>query len=392
MTASATIPGSPAASSLKIENGLVVVPCTLYRGATSKGPVFLASDLPDDPVLRNRLILAALNPDHPGQIDGVGGPETLSNKVAIVSPSRRPDADVDYEFLQFTPGSTSIDDVGNSVNMATSVGPFAIENGLVAASSDETEVRIFAVNSQMNFTARVQSPRGAVTYEGDTAIDGVDGTAAPVKLTYRPPFGNLTGALFPTGNRQDTVDGIPVTAIDAGGTISMILRADAVGRTGHESKMELDADDALAARIEPVRQEVGRLIGLDLDDAAGKSTPGVVMVAPPRGKGSIASRKLATYAGTPAHCHAAYSGSGAVCLAIASVLSGTVAAETVALGQVGRAFDLDIEHPSGVMTLSVDMADPGAEASVAGVSLVRTSRKLFSGRLYAPLQAVREGS
>ncbi|NIA70965.1 4-oxalomesaconate tautomerase [Pelagibius litoralis] len=370
--------------SLEIAGGLVGIPCSLYRGATSKGPVFLASDLPSDENFRNRIILAALNPEHPGQIDGVGGAETLSNKVIIVSKSQRPEADVDYTFLQITPHSTRIDGFGNSVNMGTSVGPFAVENGLVTASSDETEVRIFAVNSQMNYTSKVKTPQGAVTYEGDTAIDGVAGTSAPVLVTYRPPFGNLVGALFPTGHRLDVVNGVPITVVDAGGTVCIVFRADSFGRTGYESKKELDADEALAAQIEPIRQEAGRLIGLE--DFANNTSPGSIMIAPPQEKGSIASRKLATHPGSPARCHAAYSGSGAVCLTMASVLSGTVASEIATLNPAGHKIDFCIEHPSGFMTLSVDKENSDTEESVSGISIVRTSRKLFGGRVYVPLQ------
>lgn len=375
--------------SLEIAGGLVGIPCSLYRGATSKGPVFLASDLPSDESLRKCVLLAALNPEHPGQIDGVGGAETLSNKVIIVSKSERPDADVDYTFLQVTPGSRKIEGFGNSVNMGTAVAPFSVEQGLVPVSGNETEVRIFAVNSGMNYDSKVQTPDGRVTYAGGTAIDGVAGTAAPVTLTYRPPFGNLLGALFPSGQRRNMINGIPVTIVDAGGTVCMIFSADSFGRTGYESKKELDADKALAAQIEPIRQEAGRLIGLD--DYANNTSPGSIMVAPPREGGSIASRKLASDAISPALCHAAFSGSGAICLTMASVLSGTVASKMAGLRPTGRTINFAIEHPSGFMTLIVDKDDSDGDESVSGISLLRTSRKLFTGRVYVALEALDRG-
>ncbi|WP_159587790.1 PrpF domain-containing protein [Chelativorans xinjiangense] len=374
----------------RIEHGLVAVPCALYRGGTSKGPVFLASDLPADRVLRNQLILAALNPDHPGQIDGVGGAETLSNKVVIVSPSREPGADVDYKFIQLTPGSTVVrDDCGTSGNMAAAVGPFALERGLVRTNGDETKVRIFAVDSRMLISAKVRSPDGEVTYRGETAIAGISHAAAPVVLTYRAPFGNLTGtgAPTPTGNRREVIDGVPVTVIDAGGALAMIFRADAVGRTGYESKAALDADEALAVRMEPIRREAGRRLGLReafVDDALG-----TMMIAPARDGGSISSRKLSTLADAPARCHAAHSGSGAVCLAIAAMLPGTVAAEISTAGPGGGQREFGIEHPSGIMSVVVETEGSGAGTSVSGVSLLRTSRKLFDGTLYVPADVLR---
>ncbi|WP_193370938.1 PrpF domain-containing protein [Pelagibius marinus] len=372
--------------SLKIAGGLVGIPCSLYRGATSKGPVFLASDLPRDNRLRDKVILAALNPEHPGQIDGVGGAETLSNKVIIVSPSPRPDADVDYTFLQLTPGSTSVSAFGNSVNMGTSVGPFAVEKGLVNVLGDETPVRIFAANSQMNYTSIVQTPDNAVTYAGAASIDGVEGTSAPVIVTYRPPFGNLVGALFPTGQRRDVVGGVPVTVVDAGGDVCMIFRADSLGRTGYETKEELDSDRDLVEKLEPIRREVGRLIGFD--DVSGDSSPGPIMVAPPRANGTIAARKLATFTDAPAHCHAAFSGSGAICLTMASVLSGTVAFDLAAIGSTNHSFDFTIEHPSGCMTLFVEKTKGNTEESVSGISVLRTCRKLFDGMVYVPLHVL----
>ncbi len=373
--------------SLEISGGLVGVPCSLYRGATSKGPVFRECDLPLDPVLRDRLILAALNPEHPGQIDGIGGAETLSNKVIIVGRSDRPDADVNYTFLQYTPGTTKIDRFGNSVNMGTAVGPFSVENGYVSPVGDETEIRIFAVNAGLTYTSTVQTPAGRLSFEGDTAIDGVAGTAAPVKLTYRPPFGTLLGSLFPSGRRQDIIQGVPVTIVDAGGTVCMIIRADSFGKTGHESKAQIDGDQALAERIEAIRQQAGHLIGLE--DYEHNTTPGTIMIACPKGAGSIAARKLATYPGAPARCHAAFSGSGAVCLAMASILSGTVV-DGVARGldRAKASIGFVIQHPSGVMEIGVEKDPDDDESAVNGISLTRTCRKLFVGMVYVPLNAL----
>jgi len=374
--------------SLEISGGLVGVPCSLYRGATSKGPVFREGDLPSDPVLRDRVILAALNPEHPGQIDGIGGAETLSNKVIIVGKSDRPDTDVNYTFLQYTPGTTKIDRFGNSVNMGASVGPFSVENGYVTPTGDETEIRIFAVNAGLNYTSRVRTPDGRISFDGETAIDGVAGTSAPVILVYRPPFGNLLGSLFPSGRRLDVIQDVPVTIIDAGGTVCMIVRADSFGKTGYESKAEFDGDDPLAEELEIIRQQAGRLIGMK--DYTQNTTPGTIMIARAKGSGSIASRKLTTYRGAPARCHAAFSGSGAVCLATASILSGTIV-DGIASGldRAGTPIDFIIEHPSGMMKLSVEKEPGDDENAIRGISLTRTSRKLFSGMVYVPLNGLR---
>lgn len=371
------------------EGGQFAIPCCLYRGGTSKGAVFLGSDLPADAALRNQLLLAALNPDHPSQIDGVGGAESLSNKVVIVSPSRQPNADVDYKFIQLTPGSRIVrDDCGTSGNMTAVVGPFALEHGLVEPIENATEVRIFAVDSGMLVSALVQSPAGKVTYEGGTKISGVERPAAPVFLTYRAPFGNLTrtGIATPTGACRDVIDGTPVTVIDAGGTLAMIVRADAVDRSGYESKPDLDADDELAARLEAIRQRVGRELGLP--NIAQNETLGTMMIAPPRSGGTISSRKLSTLADSPARCHAAHSGSGAICLAVASAVPGSVAFDISTAKQAAR-MDVLIEHPSGSMAVSIDVEVSGPDAKVVGVSLVRTCRKLFEGNVYIPAGLLR---
>ncbi|WP_159587769.1 PrpF domain-containing protein [Chelativorans xinjiangense] len=369
----------------RIENDLLTLPCTFYRGGTSKGPAFLASDLPPDPRLRNRVILAALNSSHPRQIDGIGGAETHSNKVVIVSKSRRPDADVDYKFLQFYPGSSHIgDDEGTCGNMSTVVGPFALEMGLVAATDGRSVVRIFAVDSNMLMSARVETPGGRVSYRGDARVAGVDGTAAPVELTYLPPYGKFTGKLLPTGNRQDEIDGVPVTIVDAGGGVAVIFPAAAIGRTGYESAAELDADDTLVAQVEPIRAAAVRLAGMNGTPIAAILKP--IMVAPPTQGGTISARDLTTKPEAPHHCHPAHSASGAVKLALAQALPGTVPFGLADVRRDGNTTFVALEHPSGTMNVSVEMGEE--DGKVDGVSALRTCRKLFRGEVCVPVSVL----
>jgi len=230
------------------------IPCVLMRGGTSRGPFFLASDLPRDPKERDAVLLAAMGSPHDYQVDGIGGANPLTSKVAMISRSRHPDADVDYLFAQVLVNERLVDTKPNCGNMLVAVGPFAIEAGLVTARAPETTVRIFNVNTQALVEAIVQTPDGAVTYEGDAAIDGVPGTAAPVKLNFKSAIGSVTGKLLPTGRALDLIDGIEVSCVDV--AMPMILmHAEQFGKTGHESAAELDADRDLYARMEPIRRK-----------------------------------------------------------------------------------------------------------------------------------------
>src|SRR5689334_7445118 len=230
-----------------------VIPCVLMRAGTSRGPFFLRDWLPVDDSERDEALIGAIGASDLLQVDGVGGGSTLTSKVAIVSKSSEPDCDVDYLFAQVGVGQRSVDTRLNCGNMLSGVAPFAIEQGLVQARDGETTVRVFNVNTRSRIDVTVQTPQGKVTYAGETGIDGVAGTAAPIRLNFLDAWGAVTGSVFPTGHRKDIVDGLPVTCIDAAMPL-VILRARDLGLSGREAPAELDADLALLARIEAIRR------------------------------------------------------------------------------------------------------------------------------------------
>jgi 4-oxalomesaconate tautomerase len=343
------------------------------RGGTSKGAFFLASDLPPDAAARDRLLLAAMGHGDARQIDGIGGGSPLTTKVAIISPSAS--ADVDYLFGQVVAAESRIDYAPTCGNILAGVGPFAIEHGLVAARDPRTEVRIRMVNTKSYCTATVWTPGGAVTYDGDTRIAGVPGMAAPVVLGFADIAGSSCGALLPTGAASDVVDGVRVTCIDNGMPV-VLIRAEDLGATGYEPPSDLDTDAALKVRIERIRREAGRLMGLG--DVSAKVVPKVTLIAPPRDGGAIHTRTF-----IPKVCHEAIGVLGAVSVASACVLEGSVAAG-IAAGAPDRVQDLSIEHPSGELTVRLTHgAGPGEIASAA---LLRTARALFRGHVLVPGQ------
>jgi 4-oxalomesaconate tautomerase len=354
--------------------------CTLMRGGTSKGPFFLASDLPSDQQTRDRVLLAAMGSPDVRQIDGIGGADTLTSKVAIVSPSTRYDADVDYLFLQVVPDEPRVDGSQNCGNMLAGIGPFAIEQGLVPAENGETKVRIHMVNTASIAVATVQTPGGRVRYDGDARIDGVPGTAAPIVIDFLDIAGSSTGGkLLPTGNARDTVEGVEVTMIDNGMPV-VVMRASDFGKTGHESPDELEADTELKARVERVRLAAGRL--MNLGDVTNKTVPKMCLVAPPEHGGAVSTRNF-----IPKKVHKAIGVFGAVSVATACAYPGTVAAEFVAGGDGARlgARTLDIEHPTGFFTVEMLLVDDGSgNPRVERSALLRTARALMRGEVFVP--------
>jgi len=356
----------------------IEIPAVLYRGGTSKGPLFLASDLPSDPATRDAVLLAVMGSPHPRQIDGLGGAESLTSKVAIVSRSKRTGIDVDYLFAQVTPNSDVVDYFSNCGNMLSAVGPFAIERGLVAATGRETTVRIFNVNSNAPIDALIQTPGGRVTYEGDAAIDGVNGTAAPVRLNFARSAGSTTGALLPTGVRRESIEGIEVSCLDVAVPL-IIIPADALGKTARESKPEINADKAFLGRLETIRREAGRRMGLG--DVAEKVIPKPLIVGPPAQGGSISARDFVPY-----ECHAAFSVTGSIGLSAACCMPGNVAHEVASLASSARK-PVIIEHPSGKVVVETNSIAEGEDFKLIEATLLRTCRKLFAGVVMIPERA-----
>ncbi len=237
------------------------IPCVIMRGGTSRGPFFHLSDLPADTPTRDAVLLAVMGSPHEIQVDGIGGSHSVTSKVAMVSQSQRPSVDVDYLFAQVEINEKRVDTKPNCGNMLVAVGSFAIDQGLIPARNGETPVRIFNVNTQSVVEAIVQTPGGAVTYEGAASIDGVPGTAAPVGINFTAAIGSVKKKLLPTGKPQDVIDGVEVSCVDVAMPIVMMRAAD-LGKTGYETPNELDADRALMQRMEAIRRKAGALMGM----------------------------------------------------------------------------------------------------------------------------------
>lgn len=344
------------------------IPCLWMRGGTSKGAYLLASDLPADPAARDDLLLRIMGSPDPRQIDGIGGADPLTSKVAVLGPASRPDADVDYLFLQVFVDQALVSDAQGCGNILAGVGPAAIERGLVAAQDGETTVRIHMLNTGEVATARVQTPGGRVSYTGDAAIDGVPGTAAPVPLMFQNIAGSMTGALLPTGKAVDAIEGVDCTLIDNGMPI-VVMRAADFGLTGQESREDLDADAALKARIEAIRLIAGPM--MNLGNVAEKSVPKMTLVSAPAKGGAVSTRSF-----IPHRCHATIGVFAAVSVATACTLPGSPAAGLATIPEDGRFL---IEHPTGAAEVLIEQ---GADGSVTGAGTLRTARKLMDGLVF----------
>jgi 4-oxalomesaconate tautomerase len=340
------------------------------RGGTSKGGFFLRDDLPADAATRDALLLRIMGSPDPRQIDGMGGADPLASKVALVSPSQRNGVDVDYLFLQVFVDQPIVSDSQNCGNMLAGVGPFAIERGLVAAQQGETRVAIYMENTGQVAVATVATPGGEVSYEGDARIDGVPGTAAPVPLEFRDSAGSSCGALLPTGNTVDFIDGVACTLID-NGMPCVVFRAEDVGATGYEDRDALDADTALKQRVESIRLKAGPM--MNLGDVTEKSVPKMNLVAAPRNGGAVTVRAF-----IPHRAHASIGVLGAVSVATACLVEGSPAA-AVAQVPAGRRKALSVEHPTGETTC---LLDTDAEGDVVTAAMLRTARKLMDGTVF----------
>jgi len=347
----------------------------MMRGGTSKGPFFLAGDLPADPALRDRVLLAVMGSPDPRQIDGLGGGDPLTSKVAIVSASSRPGMDVDYLFAQVSVERPTVDMTPNCGNMLAGVGPFAIDRGLVRGRDPITDVTIYMVNSGNIAVAHVPTPGGIPSFDGDTAIAGVPGTAAAIRIDFLETAGSACGSLLPSGHAVDEVGTMKATLIDNGMPV-VVLRAADFGKSGYESPAELDADGAFKGALEEVRLVAGRLMGLG--DVRGKVVPKMTLIAPPRAGGHLSTRTF-----IPHKCHAAIGVLGAVSVATAASMPGSVATGmvTVPSGSVKR---LSVEHPSGEFTVEIEVRESGVGVEVVRSSLVRTSRMLATGHVFVP--------
>jgi 2-methylaconitate cis-trans-isomerase PrpF/tripartite-type tricarboxylate transporter receptor subunit TctC len=350
-----------------------VIPCVLMRAGTSRGPFFLREWLPDDDETRDQVLIGAIGASDPLQLDGVGGGSTLNSKVAIVSRSTRPDCELDYLFAQVGVGQRSVDTRPNCGNMLSGVLPFALEQGLIEATEGTTTARIYNVNTGSRIEVTVQTPARRITYDGDARIDGVAGTAAPIHLNFLDAWGAVTGSVFPTGRRIDTIDGIELTCIDAAMPL-MIVRASDLGVQGGESPAELDSNQSLLDRLESLRRAAGEMMGLG--DVSNSVVPKPVLISPGDSADSITSRYF-----TPRRCHASHAVTGAIGVASAFALPGTVASRSEPGAGIGN---VSVLHPSGRIDIEVEVGGEGESAQVLRASLLRTARKILQGDLHIP--------
>ena len=360
-------------------NDLMRIPSVLMRGGTSRGPFFLRADLPADPAERDAVLIAAMGAGHELQVDGIGGGHPLTSKVAIVGPSQVKGADVDYLFAQVKVRERVVDTSPNCGNMLAAVGAFAIETGLVEAADGTTLVRIHNVNTGKLIEARIATPDGRVTYDGDTAIDGVPGGAARVYLPFPRAAGSNTGSLLPTGLPADRIDGIEVSCVDAAMPV-MIVRAADLGKSGREQPAELEADRAFMTRLEQLRIAAGRRMGIA--DAADRVIPKPVLVAPAERGGTLATRYF-----MPHQCHTALATTGAVTTDNDCATIGNNEARLD--GRVELPATLSFEHQSGHLEVLLERRD-GTAQPVA--SIVRTARRLFEGAVLVKRSALKPTS
>ena len=358
-----SIPNGPAAS----RDG---VRAMQMRGGTSKGLYFLAGDLPADPDERDQLLLRVMGSPDPRQIDGLGGAHPLTSKVAVVSRSATGGVDVDYLFLQVMVDKPIVTDKQNCGNILAGIGPFAVERGLVPATGDETRVRIRMVNTEGIVTATFPTPGGSPRYDGDTAIDGVPGTAAAVVLDFEDS-GSAAG-VFPTGNVTDEFGGIRVTCVDNGMPV-VVVAASSFGKTGYESLPELEGDEELNKAVQELRLEAGKAMGLG--DVSATTVPKISLVAPPAHGGTISTRTF-----IPIRVHESIGVLGAVSVATAVVLPGAVGSDLAVVPPGSPR--LSIEHPSGALQVEVELDTTVTPPKVIRSGVVRTARKLFDGTVF----------
>ena len=351
------------------------IPFLFMRGGTSRGPYFRRDALPDDRETLGEVLMAAVGAGHPLNIDGVGGGAAVTTKVAMLSRSEHACADIDYFFAQVAVRERLVDFKPTCGNILSGVGPAAIEMGLIEASAPETRIRIHAVNTGALIEAVIQTPNGKVRYDGNTEIAGVPGTGAPIRLNFMDVVGSSTGSLLPTGQVRDLIDGVDVTCMDVAMPIA-IARAEAFGLTGYETAEELDANRDFYARMEPIRIEAGKRMGMG--DVTKSVTPKFAILAPPREGGAVTARYF-----MPWNCHPSMAVTGAQCLASCALAPDTVA-EGLAERPNGNPAVVTIEHPSGRIEVTVDVAPDQEGFALRSAGLIRTARLLVRGEIMVP--------
>jgi 4-oxalomesaconate tautomerase len=350
------------------------IPCLFMRGGTSRGPFFVESDLPADAAARDAVLLAVMGSPDVRQIDGLGGADPLTSKVGMVRRGHAPGVDLEFLFAQVSIKEALVDTTPNCGNMLAAVVPFGLETGLVKPSGDVTTLRVLTRNTGTLSDIEVQTPGGKVEYAGAARIDGVPGTAAPVNISFLETAGSVCGSLLPTGRLVDRFDGIDVTCIDNGMPVVVMAAAD-LGVTGYETRDELNANSALKQKIESIRLQAGP--AMNLGDVRKKVVPKMCLVAKPKSGGRICTRTF-----IPHDCHSAVGVLGAVTVATAAVMPGSVAHRSAVVPE-GLVKTMSVEHPSGEFSvvLTMNAANP---TEVLNAALLRTARLIMRGEVFIP--------
>jgi 4-oxalomesaconate tautomerase len=357
------------------------IPCLFMRGGTSRGPFFLDSDLPADVAQRDALLLSVMGSPDVRQIDGMGGADPLTSKVGMVRRGQTPGVDLEFLFAQVSVKEARVDTTPNCGNMLAAVAPFGLETGLVKATGDITTLRVLTRNTGTLSDIEVRTPGGRVEYSGDARIDGVPGTASPVNISFLETAGSVCGSLLPTGRLVDRFDGVDVTCIDNGMPV-VVVAAEALGVTGYETRDELNANAALKQKIESIRLQAGP--AMNLGDVAQKVVPKMCLVAHPNAGGHLCTRTF-----IPHDCHSAVGVLGAVTVATAAVMPGSVA-NRYARVPAGTPKTISVEHPSGEFSVVLTM-NPDDPADVLQAALLRTARLIMRGEVYVPTAVAAKG-
>jgi 4-oxalomesaconate tautomerase len=352
------------------------VPCLFMRGGTSKGAFFLAKDLPLDPTARDKALLSIMGSPDKRQIDGIGGAHPLTSKVAIISKSTRPGVDVDYLFVQVFVDEAKTSTAQNCGNILAGVGPFAIEHGLVEAQEGETVVTVYMENTDSMARQRILTPGKQVQYHGEAAIDGVPGTHAPVMIEFLDVAGSSCGALFPTGNIIDQVQGLSVTMVD-NGMPCVLIDAEQLGLRGDETIVELESNTNLKYRLENLRLELGPC--MNLGDVKDKTVPKMFIISPPKKGGLVNTRSF-----IPHRVHDAIGVLAAASVAAAVNMPGSVGHDYAKIPS-GMQRLCEVEHPTGSMACEVQLVTDDESVtgmSVKSTAIMRTARLLMAGTAF----------
>ena len=373
------------------------IPCAIYRGGTSKPIFFLEKELPQDAKRRDQAVLAAFGSPDFRQIDGLGGADPLTSKVAYIGPPTVPGTDINYTFGYVGIAAPVIDYTGNCGNTSAAVGPFALLRGLIKPKEPITEVRIYNTNTKKVIVAEFPVHGGEFQSEGDFRIDGVPGNGSKILLDFIDSGGAVTGKLLPTGKTREeikfpTVGTLTVSMVDAANPFVFVKGTD-LGVKGDETLEEIAGNGPLLKKCEEIRSVVAEIMGIAKKEEATQKSPGVpkiALVSPPTTyqtpKGKVEASDVDIIARMTAlqKLHKAYAVTGAVCLGTAAKIEGTIVHEIYRQAQPANPPAVRIGHPSGTIQVEIEIEKKNGGLSLTKAALARTARLLMDGYVYVP--------